>query len=254
MKTAVVVPFRLDSSRFPNKMLALYDGRSLLETAVQTAAQSGLGDVIITAPSADYKRAAESMDLNRKSFRFIPSSLSCRCGSERLLDIYKELADIDIFITIPADEALLNPAEVRRAAAGFNPESDSIRTLYCNFFCSADAFSPLSAKITADSAGRMLYISRAVIPASKTGEPELLKLKKNVGVFYFNRGQLNILTGFRDRETVLDRIEGLEQLRWLELGLTVGLKKIEHYGFGIDVPEQIPELEERLKCLQAQKK
>jgi 3-deoxy-manno-octulosonate cytidylyltransferase (CMP-KDO synthetase) len=97
-------------------------------------------------------------------------------------------------------------------------------------------------------------MSRSIIPISKSGEINIKKLKKNVGVFFFKKNFLNELKKQKNIETYLDKYKGLEQLRWLELGYKIKVIKINHYGYGIDVPEQIKLLVKRVKCLQKQKK
>lgn len=71
-------------------------------------------------------------------------------------------------------------------------------------------------------------------------------LKKNVGAFLFERGFLERLRQERSAVTTLDAREGLEQLRWLELGLRVRCLPIQHVGFGVDVPDQLAALERRV--------
>ena len=117
-----------------------------------------------------------------------------------------------------------------------------------------DAISNLSAKIVTDNNDFILYMSRSVIPISKQGEIDIKKLKKNVGVFFFKKSFLTELKSKKNIKTYLDKYEGLEQLRWLELGYKIKIIKINHYGYGIDIPEQIKLLEKRIKCLQKQKK
>ena len=97
-------------------------------------------------------------------------------------------------------------------------------------------------------------MSRSVIPIAKNGNILLNNLKKNVGIFFFRRNFLDELKSHKNTKTYLDELEGLEQLRWLELGFKIKTVKIKHYGFGIDIPEQLNILEERALCLQKQKK
>jgi len=250
----VMVPFRLKSSRFPNKILTQFQGRTLLENAISIAERTELGKVILTGPKEDYEYVRQSVDLSRFDIEFVPSSRACRSASDRLVELCEVFNDGDIFVSIPADEPLLNPDEVRRVVAQHHDGEDSIMTLYCDFFCMEDAESPLSAKIVVVEANRLAYMSRALIPATKTGLPRLEQLKKNVGVFVFNQSVLKKLNRLEEVDTFLDKIEGLEQLRWLELGFTIQVAKINHIGFGIDVPEQILSLEERALCLPLREK
>ena len=105
-----------------------------------------------------------------------------------------------------------------------------------------------------DRSGNVLYMSRSMIPVAKNGKIDQKILKKNVGFTVFRHTFLDKLNSLRDVETVLDVFEGLEQLRWLELGFKLKAVKVKHYGFGIDIPDQIPILEKRISCLHQPKK
>jgi CMP-2-keto-3-deoxyoctulosonic acid synthetase len=89
-------------------------------------------------------------------------------------------------------------------------------------------------------------MSRSLIPVSKAGEARLDALSKHVGVFVFGRPALDRLWERRGVATRFAALEGLEQLRWLELGLTLTARRIRHVGFGIDSPEQVALLEKRM--------
>ncbi len=245
--TVVVVPFRLGSQRFPNKALARFRGRPLLEIAIEHALALGGRTVVVTAPAADLAEAARTIDLDRPGVRRVPSAESCGSATERVVEIFAGLEG-SRFATLPIDEPALDPAEVRAAAADDAVfDGAGALTFHCPFFAPEDYLSPLSAKVVVDARGRLLYMSRAVIPVTKAGPPDPRLLKKNVGAFVFQRRFLEALAAAADTPTALDRSESLEQLRWLELGLVVRCVPVRHLGFGIDVPEQLAALEARIR-------
>ena len=148
------------------------------------------------------------------------------------------------------DEQTLIPGQIENGIHHAIKSNRELLTLYCEFFCKEDAISKLSAKIVTNNNDEILYMSRSVIPITKNGIIDIKRLKKNVGVFYFRREFLDKLSSYGHRKTELDGFEGLEQLRWLELGFSIKVYRITHYGFGIDVPEQVEQLEKRIQCLQ----
>jgi len=235
----VIVPFRLESSRFPNKAISLFKSKALLTHALSLANKIS-NNVILTSPHTDFLKVRSI--IKSENYEFIESSESCNSATDRVLEIYKLLKG-EIFITLPIDEPSIDPEEVNRVSKMFKGDC---ATLYCDFYDLSDALSPLSAKIVLDVNDYLIYISRAVIPLGKDGEINSSTLKKNVGVLFFSR---QFLEGFskHNTETCLDRFEGLEQLRLLELGFKIKAFKIKHVGFGIDVPTQIKKLEERMR-------
>ena len=246
-KTTVVVPFRLASQRFPQKALSRVLGKTLIEHALVNAAALEALEVVVSAPPEDLRAAADVVEFG--SARLVPSSPSARSATERIVEIQSALGG-ELVLSLPVDEPALDPREIRRALqpgiSAFG--SSGALTFYTPFFAEPDFLSPLSAKVVVDRRGMLLYMSRGLIPAKKQGTPERNVLKKNVGAFLFQRSFLRALEESRDVSTTLDECEGLEQLRWLELGLAVRCLEIRHIGFGIDVPEQVQELEERLSC------
>lgn len=249
--TTVVVPFRLGSRRFPRKALCRFrsrsapEGKTLIEHALASVSALAPGQIVLTGPAADLEEVGREVDLGALDLLIQPSSESCQSATERLVEIVSGLEG-EHFLSWPVDEPAIDPVEIRQAIDA-RPVFDGVgaMTFYCDFFAPEDYLSPLSAKVVLDRDGGLLYISRAPIPVGKDGSVAAAALKKNVGVFVFKRSFLEQLAAHSADETFLDRHEGLEQLRWLELGLGVRCIKIRHIGFGIDVPEQVAALEER---------
>ncbi len=240
-----VVPFRLESSRFPRKVLHKVFGKSLIERALEKAALLKAEETVLTSSEEDYEEVMKVLNLDKYEYRFISSSPACGCATERVVEIAGKLGFGDIFISLPVDEAMLPAEELGSVIQKMDLPGDSIGTFYCDFFSLEDALSPYSAKVVTSNTGRVLYMSRAVIPSKKDGSTDLGMLKKNVGVFVFPQSAIELLESATGRKTILDSIEGLEQLRWLELGIPLYARKIRHTGFGIDVPEHISMIEER---------
>lgn len=243
----VVIPFRLDSNRFPGKALCKYRGKTLVEHALLNSSRLPARSMVLTAPEKDLEATRAAVDLSVfENLELLPSSADCGSATERMLEIYGQLWG-PYFMMMPIDEPALDPAELAAALTN-ETVSDKVEalTFYCDFYSSDDYLSPLSAKVVADDQGKMLYMSRSVIPVRKDGSTDPGLLKKNVGAVLFPRAFLDRLEEWRGTKTDLDRIEDLEQLRWLELGLTVQCIKIHHIGLGIDVPEQVAILESRV--------
>ena len=125
-----------------------------------------------------------------------------------------------------------------------------ISTFYTKFFNEEDLKSILSCKIIIDNDGCMLYNSRSIIPISKDGTLyDLTVYNKHLGLFMFSK---NFLRSFGEyvwsnyKSEIAD-IEGLEQNRFVDMGIKVKMIEINHIGFGIDQKFQIKLLEERIK-------
>jgi len=247
----LIIPYRLKSSRFPNKYISDFLGLPLIEHSLKLCEGLGvldrykhirsLRDVIVTAPKEDYVK--EISDLQEKyGFQFIPTSPDCKTGTDRVIEISRKIRD-DYYIMIPADEPLIKKQELKRVL--HREPLDDFNTCYTDFYNEEDCISNLSAKIVSTWDDYLLYQSRNIIPIKKSGEYNWKECKKQVGIKIFSQKGIDELYKLKHRETHLDRLEGLEELRIIELGFKFKLHRIEHSGFGIDVPEQVDILEKR---------
>jgi|TARA_Y100000310_G_scaffold3460_1_gene4375 3-deoxy-manno-octulosonate cytidylyltransferase (CMP-KDO synthetase) len=232
----LIIPYRLKSSRFPNKFISKFLGIPLIEHSLKLCEEFG-NDVIVTAPKEDFVK--EVSDLQEKyGFQFIPTSPDCKTGTDRVIELSKRFVD-DYYVLIPADEPLIDRNELKRVLSS---DLGDFNLCYSDFYDEKDCISNLSAKIVSTYDDYLLYQSRNVIPTKKDGTFDYKDCKKCVGIKIFSYWGLRKLY---DIETKLDKIESLEELKVVELGHRVKLHKIKHIGFGIDISEQVKLLEDR---------
>ena len=236
----LIIPYRLKSSRFLNKYISDFLGIPLIEHSLKLCEEFG-NDVIVTAPKEDYVK--EVSDLQEKyGFQFISTSPDCQSGTDRIIEISRKIKD-NYYILIPSDEPLIDKEEFKRVL--YREQLDDFNTCYTDFYNEEDCISNLSAKIVSTWDDYLLYQSRNIIPVKKNSEFDYKDCKKCVGIKIFSQKGLDELYKLNHRETQLDKFEGLEELRIIELGFKVKLHKIKHIGFGIDIPEQVKLLEDR---------
>ena len=238
MNNIVIIPARLGSKRFPNKILAAYQDKPILQHIIDLAKSTGYSVVLASEDDMLSSFAEENKILFFKC--------SARCGTERAYLFYKEYPGYDNYITIPADEPSIRPTELYRWL--LHIDSLAITTAYCDFYCIDDVLSPKSCKLVTTVNNTVAYFSRSIIPAARDDCFDLSLYKKHVGLFCFPNDLLDE-QGERiwSANTHLDAAESLEQNRFIELNIPVVVSKINHIGFGIDIPDQINALEKRMK-------
>ena len=224
MKILKIIPFRLQSNRFPNKALSKYFGMTLIENALHISNKISFGETLITCSVEDYNITKSYLNKYKDKFDFLSTKSTCNSATERIIEIF-EKKQADIYVSIPIDEGALSPHELERVITEIQYEEFEAYTLYCDFYNLEDAYDNLSAKIVTDLEDNILYMSRSAIPIAKNGKVEKSMMKKHVGVFLFRRKFLQALYEARSKKTVLDKYEGLEQLRLLELGFSIKTKK-----------------------------
>lgn len=236
-----IIPARLKSKRFPNKLFAEFLGKPIIHHVISNALKLNFLNKIVVVTDSD-----EIIKYVNKTFVEVDAINvgEASCGSERSYLYYKLNKEFDYYISIPSDEPYINPYEVNSVVSKIDFRTHIISSFYSEFYCIEDLVSPLSCKIVIYD-NMMIYNSRNVIPIRKNGE--LLPLKeynKHVGIFVFPKDLLGI------KEHLLwsknSDVESLEQNRFVELNVPVRMYKMRHIGFGIDSRDQIEILEGRV--------
>jgi 3-deoxy-manno-octulosonate cytidylyltransferase (CMP-KDO synthetase) len=168
-----------------------------------------------------------------------------RTGTERIAEVAAH-TEGEVFVNVQGDEPLLDPAAVDVAVNSLmeNPVA-AIATVAVLIRTPADIMDPNVVKTILDFEDNAIYFSRAPIPwvrdsAAKTHARHL----KHLGLYVFQRDALLEYPTLPQGE--LERIEQLEQLRWLENGWKIRVAEVEHDAVSVDVPEDVAKVERLL--------
>lgn len=226
MTAAIVIPARYRSSRFPGKPLAPLTGatglaRPLIERSHEGALRVG-GAASVHVATDDARIAAA---VERFGGQVVMTPESCRNGTERLAAALPALPpEADVIVNFQGDGLLTPPDLVERLIAHMHAHPDCpVATV--GIRCSASAYRYLvrdqaegrvgGTTVVVDAQGDALYFSKRVLPHIAPGDarekdpPVLLHL----GLYAYRRAALAAYSAWP--ETDLERIEGLEQLRFL---------------------------------------
>jgi len=242
-----VIPARLKSKRFPNKLFAEFLGKPILHHVISNALKLDfLNKIVVATDSEDIIDYVETNFIGVDAINVGKAS----CGSERSYLYYLSNKDFDYYISIPSDEPCIDPDEVNKVVSKFDFARHVISSFYSSFYSVDDLISLFSCKIVIYN-NRMIYNSRAVVPIKRSGEGlKLEEYNKHVGIFIFPR-DLFAVNGPSIWSKNSD-IESLEQNRFIESSIPVMMYKIKHIGFGIDSSEQIGLLENRVRKLRGE--
>lgn len=243
MKVVGIIPARLSSSRFPNKLFHNFMGKSILENVIDRGLQLDFIDkLVVVSEDLEIKKFVKSLYKNVDVISVEP----CRFGTEKVYKYFLKNKMFDFYFYMPSDEPYFDIKQIKLQ----DMVSNDISTYYTKFYCEEDLRSNLSCKIIIDKEGCMLYNSRSIIPIKKNGMiHNLSTYNKHLGLFMFSNKILSEKGSYiwSKYESELANIEGLEQNRFIDLGLKVKMIKVNHIGFGIDKKHQIEILENRLK-------
>jgi 3-deoxy-manno-octulosonate cytidylyltransferase (CMP-KDO synthetase) len=232
-----VIPARWGSTRFPGKALAEIAGRPLIGWVVEAArATRTLDAVVVVTDHEEIARAAEAA-----GGRAVVISREAASGTDRiaqLLTADEQCASARIVVNVQGDEPLLEPDAIDAAVSGLESEPDAdIATLARPIRPGERAEDPGLVKVAVTQSGRALYFSRAPIPHAAA-------TRIHIGLYAFRRNAFDRFV--TTVPTELERAERLEQLRALELGLSIRVVPFDSRSIGVDVPEDVKRVEAAL--------
>ena len=169
-----------------------------------------------------------------------------RTGTERVAEVAAHVEG-EIFVNVQGDEPLLDPAAVDTAVTALLEEPEAaVATVATPIKVPGDIMDPNVVKVVLDFDDNALYFSRAPIPwVRDTKGTVQVRHLKHLGLYVFQREALLEYPTLPQGE--LERIEQLEQLRWMENGTKIRVAEVEHDAVSVDVPEDVARVEKLLE-------
>jgi len=237
-----VIPARYGSTRYPAKPLVPIAGVPLLERVIRGALQSKKISQVLVA--TDHEAIAE---LARKAgVEAVMTDPALPSGSDRVWAAVKD-RKFDVVLNIQGDEPLITGGLLDSLIRPFE-EDPALEMGTLGRPLKRDELNNLSvAKIILNRRSEALYFSRAPIPFTrkKTGDLILPGVLKHIGMYAY-RGKF--LEKFCAQKPVeIELAEGLEQLRALWLGARIKVVETEHDSWGVDTPEDVKKVEDKLR-------
>jgi 3-deoxy-manno-octulosonate cytidylyltransferase (CMP-KDO synthetase) len=238
----IVIPARYGSTRLPGKPLVPIAGTSMIQRVYERAKKSKLATQVIVA--TDDQRIMKAVEGFGGVARM--TRTDHRTGTERVAEVAAH-TEGQVFVNVQGDEPLLNP-EVVDAAIGALLEEPAaeIATVATPIKLPADIMDPNVVKAVLDFDDNALYFSRAPVPWVRDSGSQLqVRHLKHLGLYVFQRDAL--LEYPTLPQGTLEKIEQLEQLRWLENGWKIRVAEVEHDSVSVDVPEDVTKVEQILQ-------
>lgn len=232
MKIVCIIPARLKSERFPKKVLSYLGSKPLLQW-IWEAAKSCLqfSDVAFAIDHAEIGKLIHSFQGN-----YLMTAESCQSGTDRLVEIMNS-GQIrgDIWVNWQGDEPLINRSMIDTLLQSIDIETSDIWTLRKKIDQIDEIDNPHVVKVVTDKNEKALYFSRASIPYARH---EIPIYYKHIGLYAFTQQALEKIQKM-PMKTSLEKWEGLEQLRFIEEGLSIKAHETIHETQGIDTREDL---------------
>jgi 3-deoxy-manno-octulosonate cytidylyltransferase (CMP-KDO synthetase) len=234
MTPILLIPARLAATRLPGKPLADIGGLPMIVRVVRQAETSGVGPVAVAAGDPEIVAAVEAA-----GGRAVLTDPDLPSGSDRILAALWALDPAgrhDVVINLQGDIPFIAPEAIRACAdlLSERPEAD-ISTVMVAESDPGDRVNPDMPKVVAAMApdgrcARALYFTRSVL----YGEGPVWI---HHGIYGFRRQALERFTAAPP--SPLERRERLEQLRALELGMTVWSAVLDEAPISVDNPSDL---------------
>ena len=240
-KVVVVIPARYGSTRLPGKPLVMLAGKSMIQRVYERAKLAQRVDRVIVA--TDDERILKAVEGFGGEARMTRGDH--RTGTERVAEVAAHVPG-EVFVNVQGDEPLLDPVAVDTAVNALLEEpAAQVATVATPIKAAADIMDPNVVKTVLDFDENALYFSRAPIPwVRDTAAKMVVRHLKHLGLYVFQRDALLEYPTLPQGE--LERIEQLEQLRWLENGWKIRVAEVEHDAVSVDVPADVGRVEKLL--------
>ena len=240
MKTVIIIPARYKSSRFPGKPLTPILGKPMILWVAEICSHAlPIESVFIATDDSRIKEVVE-----RAGFKAVMTSEKALTGTDRIADAANQI-DADIYINVQGDEPLLDPKDILSIIESKKKYPNEIINGYCKISDNENSDSLNIPKVVFNENNQMVYMSRNLIPGTKSKDFKPANYYKQVCIYAFSKKDLLNYVDF-GRKGTLELYEDIEILRFLDIGIPIRLVETNNASMAVDVPEDVVRVEEEI--------
>jgi 3-deoxy-D-manno-octulosonate cytidylyltransferase len=257
MRVLFIIPARYDSERLPGKPLALIHEKPLIQWTYENvqrivqgiAKEWGDGNESLSVVVAtDDERISRTVEVF--GGEVVMTSRLLKSGTDRIAEVAQK-KDAEIYINVQGDEPLLSKEAVLGALEKVKSEGFEIGTTATHISTRDDLLNSSVVKVLVDQKGKAVYFSRHPIPYSRQvipPDPKDYPALKHMGLYVYTKDSLQRFCALQ--LSSWEEGEGLEQLRALGAGMSIGVALVKEDSIGVDTSEDL----EKVKTLLAKSK
>lgn len=244
-RSAIIIPARMASTRFPNKPLAQIAGMTMIERVWRIGKAAGCGSAVwIATDDEKLKRFAEGFGA-----AVLMTSPACLTGTDRVAEAALRLDGQDIVFSLQGDAVLTPPwvigqiLQTMLADPAIEMATPAVRLTgkaLSDFAASKKGGSSSGTSVVFDKTGNALYFSKALIPFQRDEGAQESPVYRHIGLYAYRNRTLQKISALP--EGPLEKSEKLEQLRALENGIPIRVVPVDYKGRthgSVDRPEDI---------------
>ena len=237
----IIIPARYQSTRFPGKAMVDIAGVPMIGRVYQACIRVHPHVFVATDEQIIYNY------IKNIGGHAIMTSTSHQNGTSRCLEaadyLLHEDYQIDVVINVQGDEPFIEEDHILSIVEAFQSDQVSMASLMISL-PGTTAMSHTDVCVVADKNNNALYFSRTKIPTlpfnEEVNHEALPRWYKHIGTYGYR------LTALREYVTLsptpLEKIEKLEQLRWLEHGHQIRMVRTSIPSYSIDTPQDLDRL------------
>jgi 3-deoxy-manno-octulosonate cytidylyltransferase (CMP-KDO synthetase) len=233
MKSIIIIPARLKSTRLPEKVLADLCGKPVIQRVYEACRQSKLHQEIwIAADSDEVYNVCKQFTGN-----VIMTNPDHPSGTDRIAEVAAKI-QCDIVINVQGDEPFFDADLIDTLITTLQDENEVMASVCAPLHTAEELNNPNLVKVVTDVKGHAIYFSRFAIPFSRDREVEDVSVyKKHMGVYAYKAGFLGKFVKLP--VSFLEASEKLEQLRAIENAYKIKMIEVKDFEKGIDTPADL---------------
>ena len=241
MKILGVIPARYASTRFEGKPLKDINGNTMIEWVYKRAENADIDKLVVATDDERIFNTVKKFGGNA-----VMTSKEHENGTSRIIEVINtpEYNDFDFIINIQGDEPLIDIKSINLLADNYRKEKSEIVTLKKEFNKNENIENPNIVKVITDFNDNAIYFSRSAIPYERNSIKNF-KYYKHIGIYGYTSKFLNELKSLK--EGILEKIESLEQLRFIENGYKIKVLETVSEVIGVDTEEDLKEVIKYIK-------
>jgi len=224
------IPARYAATRFPGKLMQMLGNKTIIRHVYDNTVSTGLFNDVFVVTDSDiiYK------EIKDNGGKVIMSKKEHESGSDRIAEAISEM-NIDVIVNVQGDEPFIKKEPLEKLVRIFNDDSIQVASLMRKI-SKDEAVNPNNVKVVTDRSGYALYFSRSIVPYQRD-EKMNNEYFLHVGVYAYKKDAL--ITFTKLPQSQLEKIEKLEQLRYLENGIKIKMAETDYNNIAIDTPEDL---------------
>ncbi len=230
MKSVVVIPARLKSTRLPNKVLLDIGGKSLIHRVYERVKLAKLpSEILVATDSDEVLKEVESF-----GGKAILTSEKHNSGTDRVAEVVENL-EVEVVINLQGDEPLIESNLIDALIETFKDSRVNFATAK-HKISEDEAHNPNVVKVIVDKNRDAIYFSRSPIPFHRDGD-EVVNYFQHIGIYGYRKETLQKYAKLE--QTLFEKAEKLEQLRAIENGYKIRVIETEYVSIGVDTVDDL---------------